>query len=430
MLFDHQRAGAEWLAQRQRAYLADRPGMGKTRTLIHGLRLAGAKRPLIVCPAIVRSHWQNEFKAVDYGTELIFPSAAPMLDSVAVCSYDEINNGGQGLMARFIFRDRIDALVLDEAHYTKNAEASRTRLLLGRNGYARRIMRVWLASGTPIPKHPDEIAPVLLSCFPEVALAHGLNTIRDVRERFCVMTRRRIGLGRWADKVTDVQNTDELHAILSEIMLRRAPGDDVPPIWWQTVVLDADIAEETRSAFFYQGCLSDLRDTPELARLRRLIGEAKAPAVVQLLRSQLEGTTEKVVVFAHHRSVLEILREGLSSFGLVYVDGDTSQKARDVNIDLFQTDSRCRVFLGQQKACQEGITLTAANRVVLVEPSWTATDNVQAASRVARYGQKESHCIAQMIALAGTLDESIVRQNKRETEMVAQSLAGVDKAGA
>ncbi len=112
------------------------------------------------------------------------------------------------------------------------------------------------------------------------------------------------------------------------------------------------------------------------------------------------------------------LRAGLESFGVAYVDGDTCQAFRDERIDAFQMDPRTRVFLGQDTCCQEGITLTAARRVILVEPEWTAMKNYQLGKRVARIGQTAERCIGQLITLAGTLDEAIVAQNLRETRMV------------
>ncbi len=157
-------------------------------------------------------------------------------------------------------------------------------------------------------------------------------------------------------------------------------------------------------------------------RLRRLIGEVKAAAVVQMLADELDSSKEKVVVFANHRNVLATLALGLSRFGVAYVDGDSTPAQRDRAIDGFQTNPFTRVFLGQTLACQTGITLTAASRVVLAEPDWTGVVNVQAAGRVARIGQTSKRCIAQMISLAGTLDEAIVANHRREVDRIAAVL--------
>ncbi|MGH7756462.1 MAG: C-terminal helicase domain-containing protein, partial [Vulcanimicrobiaceae bacterium] len=149
----------------------------------------------------------------------------------------------------------------------------------------------------------------------------------------------------------------------------------------------------------------------------------KAPLVAALLADQLEGNDDKIVVFAYHRAVLNLLRDALAPFGVCYIDGDTTRLRREQQIDWFQTRAHHRVFLGQQDACKEGITLTAASRVVIVEPSWTADDNVQAAHRVARIGQTSGHCIVQLVALSGTIDAGIMRQCAHEARLAEETLS-------
>lgn len=423
MLYQHQLNGAQWLLERPRAYLGDEPGLGKTRTLLRALRSSGARRPLIVCPAIVRTHWHREGydDAQEYGGE-----------DLLVKSYDEIVRGGMKLMAELVLRERIDALVLDEAHYCKHASSQRSQLLLGAGGYARRIDRVWLASGTPIPKHAGELWTQLVNLRPDVLEAHGVRDHQRWIDRFCVM-RGRFLHGQWIEspKPGVVKNEHELRAILDQVMLRRTLADvglDVPALFWQVVRLDVGAAADwaavldaptarVQLALQTGEALEDIANDPHVARMRRRLGELKVAPVAEMLTSQLADSADKVVVFAHHRTVLSALRELLRSFGVAYVDGDVSGAARDEAIDRFQTDPRTRVFLGQNLACQTGITLTAASRVVLVEPDWTADVNYQLGKRVARIGQGADHCIAQMIALAGTLDEAIVGQNLRETRM-------------
>jgi SWI/SNF-related matrix-associated actin-dependent regulator 1 of chromatin subfamily A len=165
-----------------------------------------------------------------------------------------------------------------------------------------------------------------------------------------------------------------------------------------------------------------LRNDPFVARMRRRLGELKVAPVAEMLQSQLADSDEKIVVFAHHTGVLEALRELLKNFGVAFVDGNVRNTARDAAIDRFQSEPRCRVFLGQNIACQTGITLTQGKRVILVEPDWTGDVNYQLGKRVARIGQTSNRVLVQMIALSGTLDEAIVAQNKRETEMAAQAL--------
>lgn len=423
MLFKHQEEGAAWLAARARGILGDSCGLGKTRTLLQALKLAGAELPLVVCPASVRSAWLAESGLLGFL-------------NIVVKSYDEIVRGGVPLMATLLRDSGVDSLVLDEFHKLKNPTSRRARALLGRDGYARRLSRVYLASGTPVSKNPFELWTTLGSCFPDVALEHGLRTAEDFRSRFCrvYMDYSRF---RPTERIApELRNEEEFREILRKIMLRREPDDvglTLPRVWFQTIALDGGALDEITEGVL-RDCLAavDLAaagDSPRITSSRKQVGLVKAPIVVKWLREQLEDSDEKVVVFAYHRAVLNVLRAGLASLGLAYIDGDTSPARRRQQIEWFQSNPFYRVFLGQQVATQEGLTLTAACRVVIVEPSWTADDNVQAAFRVARIGQVASSCVAQLIGLAGTIDEAITHKNRRESALRARMLGGNSAAG-
>lgn len=419
MLYQHQQEGALWLSQRTRAYLGDQPGLGKTRTLLAGLN-GRVDRTLIVCPAIVRTHWAREAALLGYDG---IAAGAPI-----VKSYEAITRGGSALMKELIGQQRIENLVMDEAHYCKHSNAQRTKQLLGVDGYARRMATVFAASGTPVPKHPGEIWTVLSSLFPQVCIEHKLKSYRQFIDRFCAV-RLQFVRGKTVEKVLpEIRNEDEYKAILGKIMLRRTLDDvgiDVPPLDWQITRLDGGKLDEfSAAALFlpshYRGRIEDMKNDPAVARARRCIGELKVAPVAEMLTSQLADSGEKLVVFAHHRTVLAGLKEMLKTFGVSYIDGDVSQNARDEAIDRFQTDPHTRVFLGQNIACQTGITLTAARRVVLVEPDWTADINLQLGKRVARIGQSAERCIGQLICLGGTLDEAIIAINHNEVRMADQ----------
>ena len=428
-LFQHQIDGAAWLAGRRAAYLGDEPGLGKTRTVLTGIdECHETYHPLIVCPAIVRSHWEREWQALSHAIDV-----RPI-----VKSYDEIVRGGYALMRELVEDACIDHLILDEAHYCKHASSQRAQFLLGPNGYARRVGRVWLASGTPMPRNPAELWPQLVNLIPEELEEWGVREYAKWLEMFCI-TRRHQVRGIWRDKIVGVQNPDMLREILSTVMLRRTLGDvglDVPPIWWQTLGLDTSYGENVeatamepeaqslaiRAASGWDDTkLADIANDPQIARMRRRLGELKVGPVIEMLRESLENSDEKVVVFAHHRTVLHALREALRGFGVAYIDGDVGPAARDEALSAFVHGQSVRLFVGQNIACQtgmDGLQYSGAHRVVLVEPDWQPDVNFQLAKRVARIGQNAKRVTVQMIALGGTLDEAIVRQCERETRMV------------
>jgi len=420
LLRAHQRAGVEWLKARDRAFLWDAPRVGKTRTLLVAAAERGHAKPLVICPAAVRTAWRREAEAVGLTLGLVY-------------SYEEVTRGGLQLMAK-LMKVRPDLLIVDEHHYCKHVDAKRTQVVFGKDGYANRIPAVWMASGTPMPKaNPLEIWPPLARCFFPLLQQAGLTTADRFRDAFCVTVEKWVpALGRTTRKVVGVKDAARLDALVADVRLRRTladVSDDVPALDFQLLTVDRGTPREGAdgptlarvAAMIEQDRLDAIADEPHVTTMRRLLGEQKAGPVGYLLRDQLadDATGGKVCLFAHHRSVLEPLRALLADYGLVYVDGDTTPKARDAAIDAFQTDPAVRVFLGQSKACETGITLDAATRAVLVEPSWTASDNVQLGNRIMNTRTAGVRRTVEMVALAGTLDEAIVAANRRETQMAA-----------
>jgi Superfamily II DNA/RNA helicases, SNF2 family len=74
----------------------------------------------------------------------------------------------------------------------------------------------------------------------------------------------------------------------------------------------------------------------------------------------------------------------------VYLDGSCSPKQRQDSVDRFQNDDNVKVFVGNMKAAGVGITLTAAEAVIINDLSFVPGDMAQAEDRAYRYGQKNS----------------------------------------
>ena len=61
-LMPHQEVAVPFLAERGFAFLWDEPGLGKTIDAIAAADAVGARKILVVCPAVVRTHWADEFE--------------------------------------------------------------------------------------------------------------------------------------------------------------------------------------------------------------------------------------------------------------------------------------------------------------------------------------------------------------------------------
>lgn len=326
-----------------------------------------------------------------------------------------------------------DLLILDEAHLCKHRSSQRTNLVFGTgNGIASMVLaghgRVWPLSGTPMPRNPAEMFPVLYGLWPKTLANMGITSYMGWLDRFCIYNVNRFGV-----KVYGAKNVPELKSLLAKVMLRRMTLDvapDLPPLRWGVVEIDvpdlkdALLAEtsldpSTRAAL-EAGELPPM--SAQLARYRHQVGDLKAPVVAEMIAQELQDGLEKLVVFAYHRSVLDCLAYILleRGFETARIDGSKSSTQREQALDRFRTAPSCRVFLGQIEACAVGMDglQHAAHDAVMVEPDWKTDFNVQAGKRLARIGQSWPVAV-RMISLANTLDSSIIRNHEREIRMVA-----------
>ncbi|XP_029365486.1 DNA excision repair protein ERCC-6-like [Echeneis naucrates] len=154
-----------------------------------------------------------------------------------------------------------------------------------------------------------------------------------------------------------------------------------------------------------------------------LISESGKLVFLFALLEQLRHEGHRTLVFAHYRKVLDILEHilGKRGFKVLRLDGTITQIAeRQRRITLFQTDKRYSVFLLTTQVGGVGITLTAANRVVIYDPSWNPATDAQAVDRAYRIGQTENVVIYRLIT-CGTVEEKIYRRQIFKESLIRQN---------
>ena len=423
-LFDYQKTGTDFLADNPAAFLADEQGLGKTIQVIAACDKLGLKKVVVICPAIAKINWRREFE-----------KWSSVEREIKVFSYDKMTQSKE--VRNEIAKFEPDVLVLDEAHYLKNRQAKRTRYIYGQfcrgDGLVRFADRVWLLSGTPIPNDVSDFWTHLKAIW-----QYPLN-FTDYTLYFCKTWNGQFGLKVLGNKA---ERMGEFKTILSSIMLRRKSENvltELPPLWWQDAVIEVDGWDDMKhieneqereavelilqSAVTQDDVSNKLDDiAPHMASLRRLTALAKAkPVAAQLAGELKDNAYEKVVVFAYHRAALEALREGLAEFNPAYIVGGMKASERQEEIDRFQNDKDCRVFIGQITACSTAITLTAANQVVFAEMDWVPAVNAQASKRSHRIGQSKP-VIVRSFALANSVDEIVARTLGRKARMISEAL--------
>uniref|UniRef100_A0A3P9PVZ9 DNA excision repair protein ERCC-6-like n=1 Tax=Poecilia reticulata TaxID=8081 RepID=A0A3P9PVZ9_POERE len=170
---------------------------------------------------------------------------------------------------------------------------------------------------------------------------------------------------------------------------------------------------------------NDETDVKSIANIsdETLISESGKLAFLLALLERLREEGHRTLVFAHYRTVLDILQRilGNRGFKLLRLDGTITQiTEREKLISRFQTDKRYSVFLLTTQVGGVGITLTAANRVVIYDPSWNPATDAQAVDRAYRIGQTENVVIYRLIT-CGTVEEKIYRRQVFKDSLIRQN---------
>ena len=174
-----------------------------------------------------------------------------------------------------------------------------------------------------------------------------------------------------------------------------------------------------RQALYGVDLLRKICNHPDLAEHKVLskkpdykYGSGSKSGKMQVVKALLEiwkRNGHKTLLFAQHRIMLDILEKFIRGFGgfrYRRMDGNTSIRDRQDMVDEFNRDPDLHVFLLTTKVGGLGINLTGADRVIIYDPDWNPSTDVQARERAWRLGQKREVEIYRLMT-AGTIEEKI-----------------------
>ncbi|KAI3271419.1 hypothetical protein CBS147309_5138 [Penicillium roqueforti] len=130
--------------------------------------------------------------------------------------------------------------------------------------------------------------------------------------------------------------------------------------------------------------------------------------VLRKLLKWWHSNGDKVLIFSHSVRLLKMLQMLFhhTSYNVSYLDGSMSLPDRSKAVDEFNADSRQFVFLISTKAGGVGLNITSANKVVVVDPNWNPSYDLQAQDRAYRIGQLRDVEVFRLIS-AGTIEEIV-----------------------
>ena len=389
---EHQKEAVQKLVENKKFILADDMGLGKTTSTIIAALESGSKKVLIICPATLKINWKREIE--NYSDKSIYIAESKNFSTEAdfvIINYDIIKNfhdpkkkdDSQVLAANF------DLVIVDEAHYIKNATAQRTKLI---NDIVKKTERLWLLTGTPMTSRPIDYFNLLSLIDSPVAknwMAYAI--------RYCSGYQFNVG-GRKVWNVTGASNLEELRDRTVGLTLRRLKENvlDLP----DKIITPVYLRLKSKSYENVMGEYYDWYDkNPEesksltvqfskLTKVRQIIADEKIAQTIELAENILEQD-KKVIIFCNFTDSLNKIAEHFGK-SAVKLDGSMSKPERQNSVDQFQDNPKVKVFVGNIKAAGVGITLTAAEAVIMNDLSFLPSDHAQAEDRAYRYGQKNN----------------------------------------
>ncbi|KFZ17344.1 hypothetical protein V502_04629 [Pseudogymnoascus sp. VKM F-4520 (FW-2644)] len=178
------------------------------------------------------------------------------------------------------------------------------------------------------------------------------------------------------------------------------------------------ILNRTRQSLYGIDILRKVCNHPDLLepRLRTRAGykwgnpnKSGKMQVVKALIMMWKAKGDKILLFSQGVQMLNIIEEFVKSLGgftYLRMDGGTPIKERQTMVTNFNENPDINIFLLTTKVGGLGVNLTGANRVIIFDPDWNPSTDVQARERAWRLGQKKEVTIYRLMT-AGTIEEKI-----------------------
>jgi SWI/SNF-related matrix-associated actin-dependent regulator 1 of chromatin subfamily A len=389
---DHQKEAIQKLVENKKFILADDMGLGKTTsTIIAGLE-TGAKKILIICPATLKINWKREIE--NYSDRPIFISEGKQFSTehdFVIVNYDIMKNfhDPKKKDESLILMSKFDLVIIDEAHYIKNAQAQRTKLI---NDITKSVDRLWLLTGTPMTSRPIDYFNLLSLIDSPVAKNWMAYVIR-----YCAGFQFKVGPRKiW--NVQGASNLEELRDRTAGLTLRRLkenvldlPDKIITPVYLR---LKSKVYEEVMGDYYnwYEKNPEESKSLTvqftKLTKVRQIIADEKISQTIEIAENIIEQD-KKVIIFCNFTDSLNKITEHFGK-AAVKLDGSMSKHERQFSVDQFQENDKVKVFVGNIKAAGVGITLTSAEAVIFNDLSFLPSDHAQAEDRAYRYGQKNN----------------------------------------
>lgn len=413
-------------------------GTGKTITSI---AIAGAlynagkiRRVLVVAPLSVLGTWENEiqkFAAFPYTITVLKGSTAKKAEQLSVVgegvNFVIVNYESCWRLETELLKYNADLIIADEAHKMKENRSAQSKGMHSLGDHARYRL---LLTGTLVTNRELDVFSQYRFLNPDI---FG-RSFYAFRNTFFIM-------GGYGQHIPYFRHdkTDEFLRKMHSIAYRvtKAEALDLPPITEEVRTLELEpkayrLYKDVEKESFAELANSEITAANMLTRLLRLsqitgghvtdddgkvnlVSKAKLDALEDIIDATMaEG--KKLVIMARFVPELDDIQALLERKKIAYSTVRGGIKDRAGEIDRFQSDPECKVFVGQIAAAGLGITLTAASTMVFYSLDYSMSNLEQAKARIHRVSQHNS-CHYIYLVCKGTVDRKVLRALRNKLDL-------------
>ena len=408
-LYIHQEEGIKFLLSRNGCILADDMGLGKSIQSIIAALESGAKKILVVAPSSAKINWEREINVFCNETAIIEgkkwnDAKFTIINFDILKNFHTLHDGRppkkdepEIVLNRDLANAGFDLAIIDEAHYLKNNDSIRGKIMVELS-VKHNIQKVWLLTGTPVANRPMDFFNLLKIIKSPIAQNWKHYAVRYCEGKQFFKTLKS-GQKRQIWITDGASNLEELASKTKNIILRRLktevldmPDKVISPTyhrlntkeWLQYEQLWDDYLQKRESEGKRNGNLQ--KDLVELILLRQFIASVAIPHTIEMVENAIE-MGRKVIIFTSFTEELQILQNHFGKLAVAH-NGPMTSNQKQKSVDAFQNNPKVKVFIGNIKSAGVAITLTEATVVVFNSFSWVPGDNEQAEDRAFRIGQK------------------------------------------
>ena len=427
-LFEYQKQGIEFLVSRQGGMLLDEQGLGKTVQALKACEKVDPQVLVIVCPAIMRGTWSHHVA-----------NLMPSNIQVVINSYEwYVKLDNYKSLVKSIKGKRV-AVIVDESHYIKTPTSKRTKTVQHLLSLDNIVFKV-LLTGTPVTRDVDDLYTQLKVFYPDFC-----KSIFEYRKKYmrCIHSY----FGDVYKGFKNEYSRQEIIKYLKSCSLRRtkkSAGLNLPSIIRTPVYIDINkkIAKESLSILDYATKVINgvddytlyktylAEEASHIASIRKALGVAKVPQVLQYVEHLMQSGITKLVLFGVHVDVVNLIYESLKEkykeIKTHRIIGATTSTQREKIIKEFQELETPQILVANMIACGVGVTLTKSHTVVFAELDFTPSNIMQAEARVHRITQE--HIVNSIFMIANeSLDAKILDLSRDKLNIIKEILVGLLK---